>query len=243
MESILPLVGSGLTAVVSSTKADAGVAVGGRWLIHTVEVTVPEGEVGIAGLLSSGAVTDRYITSDPATPGETPAATAAAPVAEGNKADGEMLKSLRQALFSASNLNTAAAEKIWKSWNEKEGHPFKRGAKSASKEGQTGASSMGRSKGLLAGDLIRLIFEAALGAEPATVNGANKLAAGTADDAVWETSAAKGPYLSRVVGEFLEGKWVDEEMWAEGGVLKALAVLGDWVSLGYLLLRSVWQLT
>lgn len=223
VESILPLVGSGLTAVVSSTKAEAG-ATGGRWLIHTVDVTVPEGEVGIAGLLSSGAVTDRFITTENAAARE---AIASVPddIAGGNQADQQMLTSLRQALFSASNLDAAPAEQIWKAWNEKEGYPFKRSGKPSVKKAQSG----GRSKGILAGEVIALVFEAALGTDVAATNGATKLTAGTVDDAVWETKVAKGPYLSGVVGELLKGKWVDEEMWAEGGVLKALATLGDWV--------------
>lgn len=223
VRSIVPL-SNNLFTLISSTKS------GDKWSIHTVDLSAPFNGVGIAQLLDSGALTTRYFSQ------QTMAASTKA-IAEPNATatqDDALLDSLRSALFSASNQDSAPALDVWNTWSRVQDHPFTR--RRADRTRSTLASGGLASRGLLAGQVVNVVLEGALprsARQERAIEGQDAAASlsGSNQAETWLTTGPQGPYLQSVVTELIENGWANDGMWSinMGGLVKgALLVLGDW---------------
>ena len=211
-----------LVAVISSTTNDAAAE---RWMVHTVDMTVPVDGVGIAQLLDSASLTTRFLQSTTAASSEAKKNPAPEDPYHATAArDQVFLSSLRSKLFSASNGDVEPALKLWRTWIETEEHPFTRKRADVKRM---------RSRGVLAGDIVKAVFEGALpnarsgGVEKVRADGEEAKPASS-----WSITGPKGPYLASVMTVLIEHGWANDGMWANGGLVQGgLLVVGDWVSI------------
>jgi hypothetical protein len=210
---------AGLSCRIASTTA--GEAAQDKDAVYLVDVNVPAGGVGIAQLLSSADLTARYITSTaPETEDPTPSANTVA------ARDRAFLDSFAKAL----KTDAAAATEIFNAYEIAEGDPFALRTKKLMKIREQESSAVkARSTAKLAGQVVKLVLESALGASDST---AGELKAGEDVEMVAETGP-RGAYPHAIVRSLIRREWVSDGMWARGGVIRALLALGDWVSRGY----------
>jgi hypothetical protein len=93
-----------------------------------------------------------------------------------------------------------------------------------------------RSRGVLAGDIVKAVMEGALPASRTDRKEKPKEGeeAGSSADSEpkWITTGAKGPYLANVITVLLENGWANDGMWGQSGLVQdGLLVVGDWVSI------------
>lgn len=183
--------------------------------VYLVDVTVPAGGIGIAQLLSSAAVTARFILPVSTTPEEPEETDTVA------SRDRAFLASFAHALKQDT---PAAAVEVFNAYEIAEGDPFAlRTRKLLKIREQESSAVKARSTAKLVGEIVRLVLENALGPE----------ASGESEDGAAEIVGAKGVYPYAVVRSLIKREWVSDGMWARGGVVRALLALGDWVRLGH----------
>jgi hypothetical protein len=220
IKEIVPLTNA-IVAVISTTTNEAGAE---RWMVHTVDINAPVDGVGIAQLLGSAESTNQFLIPSTSVL-QTRASVSKDTVFDAiTERDETFLNTLRSALFSASNRDAAAALKVWHKWNLENEQPFTRK--------KVDAGRRMRSRGLLAGEIVGVVFEGAL---PRSRKNENKISReeeeGEKEGQSWITTGAKGAYLKEVVRILIEFGWVNDGMWGKGGViLDGLLVIGDWVS-------------
>ena len=223
VKELVPL-SSNLVAIVSTTTNESGAE---RWMIHTVDMTVPVDGVGIAQLLDSATLTTRYLTSASVATREAQGkANSQDSLQATTNRDQTFLASFRSKLFAASNGDAEPAMKVWRTWNETEEHPFTR---------KRADPKRIRSRGVLAADVIKVVMEGALPASRTDGKEKSKEAEQDGDksndQAKWITTGAKGPYLANVITVLLENGWANDGMWGREGLVRdGLLVVGDWVS-------------
>lgn len=176
--------------------------------VYLVDVAVPAGGVGIAQLLSSAELTARFILSFGAPATEEPETDTVA------ARDRAFLASFAQALKQPT---PAAAVDIFNAYEIAEGDPFAlRTRKLLKIREQESEAVKKRSTARLVGEIVKLVLESALG-PPVDGEGEEM------------QPAPKGAYPYVVVRSLIKREWVSDGMWARGGVVRALLVLGDWV--------------
>lgn len=211
---------AGLSCRIASTTA--GEAAQDKDAVYLVEVNVPAGGVGIAQLLSSADLTARYITSAlPET--DEPTTTSTNTVAARDRA-------FLDSFASALKTDAASATEIFNAYEIAEGDPFALRTKKLMKIREQESSAVkARSTAKLAGQVVRLVLESALGAGNSAT--ATETRAGEDVEMVAETGP-RGAYPRAIVRSLIRREWVSDGMWARGGVVRALLTLGDWVSRG-----------
>jgi hypothetical protein len=223
VKELVPLANN-LVAIISTTTNESGAE---RWMIHTVDMTVPVDGVGIAQLLDSATLTTRYLENTSAAAPKIQDATGSHKALQSTiSRDQAFLASLRSQLFSAPNGDVEPAFKVWRTWHDTEEHPFTR---------KRADPKRMRSRGVLAGDIVKAVMEGALPTSRADRKEKPKEgeeAGSSADsESKWITTGAKGPYLANVITVLLENGWVNDGMWGQGGLVQdGLLVVGDWVS-------------
>jgi hypothetical protein len=221
---------SAASAVDSSASSVAGG--GEKDVVYLVEISVPPSGVGIAQLLSSAERTARFIAPVGVTSMEDPltSTTAATTGSETSVAarDAAFLDSLSQAL---SKSDGQAAQDVFHAYEIAEGDPFALRTKKLLKiREQESAAVKARSTAGLVGEIVRRVFEAAL--TTTTMTATEGQAEAEAEQVVRKPD---GVYPAVIVRSLIRREWVSEGMWARGGVVRALLVLGDWVSPLFLL--------
>lgn len=221
VKELVPLTNN-LVAIISTTANESGAE---RWMIHTVDMTVPVDGVGIAQLLDSATLTTRYLDNTSAAAPKIQDATGSHKALQSTTSrDQAFLASLRSQLFSASNGDSEPAFKVWRTWHDTEEHPFTR---------KRADPKRMRSRGVLAGDIVKAVMEGALPASRTDRKEKPKEGeeAGSSADSEpkWITTGAKGPYLANVITVLLENGWANDGMWGQSGLVQdGLLVVGDW---------------
>lgn len=224
VKELVPL-SNNLVAIISTTTNESGAE---RWMIHTVDMTVPVDGVGIAQLLDSASLTTRYLDSTSGAVEVKNTTSSSDPLQATTGRDQAFLASLRSKLFSASNGDAEPALKVWRTWCETEEHPFTR---------KRADPKRIRSRGVLAAEVIKAVMEGALPASRAERKEKPKEGeeeGGKSDEQVeWSTTGPKGPYFASVITVLLENGWANDGMWGQEGLVRGgLLVVGDWVSAG-----------